>query len=285
MIASSEGSRAWLPTGFTVVRIEALTRTDGVAVRNGRGWVFRDADMLTDEAVRTMAAEAAATARWLANLDHAVAPSEYLGPVLFETAAATELFRQLVAPEIAGTPPLQVDPNSYEVDSRPTARIGRRLLPSGWSIVDDPTTPGQAASYSHDFEGVPAMPVEVVIDGVVRDVLMSRVPRKTITASTGHGRSLGSGRREALPAVVSVTPPREFSQRKLRKKALRLARQAGLDHVLVVRRLEPPAVTEQFQMAMTGEGPLAGLTPPYEAVISLRRRPRSPSAKSWLCRC
>ena len=30
---------------------------------------------------------------------------DYLGPVIFEAAASAELFRQLLPPEISGTPP------------------------------------------------------------------------------------------------------------------------------------------------------------------------------------
>ena len=34
---------------------------------------------------------------------------------------------------------------------------------------------------------------------------------------------------------------------------------------MVVRRLTPPGLSEDFQMAFTGDGPLPGLTPPTEA--------------------
>jgi hypothetical protein len=132
-------------------------------------------------------------------------------------------------------------------------------------VVDDPTSnPDTAGHYTHDFDAVEAQRTEVVQDGVLKDVLMSRIPRAHRQASTGHGRSLGADRREAMPAQVTITPRRGKSHRALRRSALQYARSTGLPYVLVVRRLTPPAISEDFQFAVTGDGPLAGLTSPTE---------------------
>ncbi len=267
LIVSSEGTRAWLPTGFAVVRIEAITRgEDGARLRNARWWVARDAASLPP--FEEMAAEVDAMGAWLSALSTAPVEEDYLGPVLFEEPASIELFRQLVVAEIAGTPPPEEAPDLFGGNETgpPTARIGRRLLPEGWTVVDDPTSlPGAGGYYTHDMEGVPAQAVPAVQDGVVRELLMSRVPRKELNGSTGHGRSLGNERREGMPAIVRVTPDRPRSVRKLRKRAIQLAVKTGLPYVLVVRRVEPPALAEDFQVAFSGEGPLPGLTRPLEA--------------------
>lgn len=267
-IASSEGTRAWLPTGFTVLLVEAIARApDGARLRNCRWWVSRDAAGLPAQA--ELQAEVAEMARWLLDSRGAPVEDDYLGPVLFEEPAAIELFRQLLLSELSGTPPAESAPDPYNEgasDGPPAARLGRRLLPDGWSAVDDPAAyPGEAGAYTHDFEGVAAERVELVRDGVVRDLLMSRVPRLDRAGSNGHGRSLGTDRRVGLPGVLKVEPERERSQRRLRKKALALAREAGLPYVIVVRRLEPLALAEDFHIAFTGEGPLPGLTRPLEA--------------------
>ena len=267
MLVTTEGTRAWVPTGFSVVRIEAITRAeDGAKLRNTRSWVARTpAELPTfDE----MKAEVEDMTAWVDGLRDAPIEDDYLGPVLFEDAAAVELFRQLVVPEIVGTPPPEraPDPFSDNASTPPSARLGRRLLPEGWSIVDDPgADPAAAGAYTHDFQGVAGQRVEVVQDGVVRDLLMSRVPREGFSGSTGHGRALGADRRTAIPSVLSITPRRGKSDKKLRRKALQLARQAGLDYVLVIRRVEPPALSDDFHIAFSGEGPLPGLTRPAEA--------------------
>ncbi len=268
LIVSTEGLRAGLPTGFTVVRAEAILRTeDGSRLQNARSWVARTADQLPS--LDEMSAEVDEMASWLAALEDAPVEENYLGPVLFEQTAAVELFRQLLAPELCGSPPPEEapDPYSEQQSAPPRARIGRRLLPEGWMVIDDaPSWPQEAGSYSYDFDGIPPRAVTLVDNGVVRDVLMSRIPREGLGASTGHGRSLGADRRQALPAVVQVTPRRSRSDTRLRRRALNLAEQAGLPYVLVIRRLQPPALAEGFDIAFTGDAPLAGLTAPMEAL-------------------
>lgn len=261
LVLTSEGTRVWRATGYTVVRVEATTRMDdGTEQRDSRSWIVRrPADLPPEEemlaAVREMGA-------WLGRLPAAPREDDYLGPVLFEGPAAQEVFSQLLAPELLGTPPEMSDGSPRNV---PVARLGRRLLPEGWAVVDDPTRQGPLGAYASDQEAVPPRRVELVRDGVLQDVLMSRVPSKERSQSTGHGRALGNDRRAAMPAVVTVTAPRLVGDARMRRQALRLAAQTGRDYVLVVRRLEPPVLSGDFDIALTGEGPLPGLTQPYEA--------------------
>lgn len=267
VVCSSEGTRAWMPTGFMVLRVEAVTRaTDGARLRDSRSWVAKNIDELPP--IEDMMAEVDEMGAWLLRLRDAPVEENYLGPVLLETPAAVELFRQVLLPEISGTPPAMEAPDGYQPQSRPkpTARLGRRLLPQGWSVVDDPTTdPKLAGAYAYDFEGVPAQSVTLVEDGIARDLLMSRVPRTDVPRTNGHGRALGIDRREGMAGVVTVSPKKTRTPKRLQKKAQVLARQAGRDYVLVVKRLEPPALAEDFRVAFSGEGPLPGITRPLEA--------------------
>jgi len=269
VLITSEGTRAWIPTGFSVVRVEGVVRTpDGRRLRDCRWWVARTPEELPP--LDEMVAEVEQMAATLEAAINAPIEQDYLGPVLFEAPAAVELFRQLLLPEVSGSPPVEMAPDPYApADSRPapTARVGRRLLPEGWTVVDDPTrAEGTAGAYTRDFEGVEASRVSLVENGVLKDILMSRVPRSNTHGSTGHGRGLGPDPREAMPGAITVSPARSMSDNKLRKRALNLARQADLDYVLVVKRIEPPALAEDFEVAFTGDGPLAGLTRPLEVV-------------------
>jgi len=266
---SSEGMRLYRTTGYALVRVEAVMRMeDGSRLRDGRWWVARTAAELPDLA--QMEAEVREMCDWLVALQDAPVLEDYIGPVLFEAPAAVELYRQLAAPEMVGTPPLKQTMAFGDFSagaSRGRARIGRRLMPEGWTITDDPTVPGTAGSYTYDHDGVRASAVGVVEDGVVLNLLTSRIPAGLNQPSTGHARALGADRREAMPAVVSVTPKRTRSERRMRRKALRLSSQTINDGVLVIRRLEPPSMTEDFDIFFTGEGPPPGLTPPYEAYM------------------
>ncbi len=264
----SAGTRAWMATGNVVVRVEAVVRRpDGAEVRDARWWVGRDATSLPD--ADTMVAETRNMAQALLAAAATPSPEPWLGPVLFEGAAAAELFSQLLAPELVGTRPEESSESSlFKSGSAPLARVGRRLLPEGWRVWDDPSTrTGAAGEYEVDHEAVTPRRVDLVVDGVVRDVLMSRIPGKERTASTGHGRALGSDRRGALPGYVRVAPKQVISAKALRTRALGLARSVGHDRVLVIRRLMPPALQQQLEVAVQGEGPMAGLTMPYEACL------------------
>lgn len=263
-VLTTEGTDLRMPTGYTVLRVEGTARlADGSEVTDARSWVVRSlADLPPEEA---LLAEVRALGEWLTGLHAAPVEEDYLGPVLFEGPAAVELFRQLLAAEISGTPPVEEEGGMFASNRPPTARLGRRLLPAGWSVVDDPTAESGLGAYAYDHEGVAPRRVELLRDGVVRDLLMSRIPRKDLSGSTGHARALGGDRRAAMPAHVTVTPDRTVSERKLRRAALRLAAQTGRDYVLVVRRLLPTELVQSLDIGISGEGPLPGLTPPYEA--------------------
>lgn len=265
LVLTSEGTRQWRPTGYTVVRVEGTVRLpDGSELTDSRSWVARTPAELPPE--EEMVAEVHALGEILQALPTAPVESDYLGPVLFEGLAATELFSQLLAAEIVGTPPpLEDDASMLRAPGTPTARLGRRLLPTGWSVVDDARPqPGAMGTYAYDFEGVAPRPVELVKDGVLRDMLMSRIPNKDLAASTGHGRSLGNDRRAAMPANVRVTPDREVSARRLEKLGTHLAADTGRPYFLVVRALQPPALQGSTDISFSGEDPLPGLTTPYE---------------------
>jgi len=268
MLVSSEGAQTWAPTGFTVVRVEAVARADdGARLRDTRSWVAATPAGLPSQ--EAMLAQVDDMMSWLDGLKQAPIEEDYLGPVLFEEPAAVEMFRQLLAPELSGTPAPEHPPEGLDDGEEvPTARIGRRLLPQRWSVVDDPLAADEAhepGGYQVDFEGVAAQRVEAVEDGVVRQVLMSRVPRQGIEGSNGHGRSLGADRREGVVAAVTVRPAHPRGERRLERKGLALAKDTVQPYLLVVRRLEPPALAEDFHVAFSGDAPLPGLTRPSEA--------------------
>jgi hypothetical protein len=80
--------------------------------------------------------------------------------------------------------------------------------------------------------------VTLVTDGIVRDLLMSRIPRKDLGGSNGHARGSPGQRLGGRAAMTVITPDRARSRQQLRKQALQMARSYGLDHVIVVRRIE-----------------------------------------------
>lgn len=264
LTVSSEGVRAQRGTGFAVLRVAATARLpDGAVLEDNRSWLARRVAELPP--VEALVAEATAMGEALSARVTAPLEDDYLGPVLFEAEAAVELFSQLLAAELCGTPPALEDDESLLKEHRaPAARLGRRLLPEGWDVVDDASGEVGLGSYHLDMEAVPPRRVELVRDGVLVDMLMSRTPNLSRQLSTGHARSLGTERRVAVPAVVTVTPPRLVRMEALVKQALRLAAQTGREYALVVRHVNPVALHERLDVTLTGEEAPAGLTDPLE---------------------
>lgn len=241
-LVNSEGTRVVDGGTMLVIRAIAEARADdGALVKDGCSWMSRgerpSADGL-ERVVREMLERLDATAA-------AEEIDEYLGPVLFEDQAAAELFRQLLVPQVMGTPPEETD-GAWDTGGGglPLARLGRRVLPSSFDVWDDPAAAPHDAlgAYTLDAEGVRAQRVDLVDAGVVKSLLMSRTPRDDIERSNGHGRGGISTRTVGMPGAMTVEGHGGQSRARLIKQAHRMARQSGLDHVLLVRALDDPAL-------------------------------------------
>ncbi len=237
-LATSEGTRLVQPEGWVAIFAQAnLLRPDGVRITDQRQWLVHTMDDLPSEGsifdeIEAMAASLEARAS--AGIVH-----DYEGPVVFEGRAAAELFRYLAPQELCGTPPYPNAHQSYRQLIQGGPRLGRRLLPECWSVVDDPTDEISAlpGGYAHDREGVPAERVELVRDGYVRDLLMSRVPRHDLARSNGHARGAVQGAWEARLSQWEVHPDRNLGDRAFERQVTRTIKRAGLERILVVRSL------------------------------------------------
>lgn len=267
-LVNSEGTRVVDGGSMMVVRAIAEARADdGALVKDGCSWMTRGEHPPMDELE-------AAVHGMLDRLDATVAAEEideYLGPVVFEDQAAAELFRQLLVPQLMGTPAEETD-GAWDMGGGglPLARLGRRVLPAGFDVWDDPAgAPHDAVgAYTLDAEGVRAQRVDLVDAGVVQSLLMSRTPRDDIERSNGHGRGGISTRTVGMPGAMTVEGHGGLSRQRLLKQAHRMARQSGLDHVLLVRALDDPALRTASTVRRIRFGDDSGLalTDPLQVV-------------------
>jgi|GEM_PF-981210 len=255
--------------GRSMVSFQALKRLeDGTSLETASAWHASTLEQLPSG--EEIALEIEGLLDTLDARSEASVLSEYVGPVLFEDQAALELFRQLLHPPILGTPPSEEPFRGRKAADMPraTGRLGRRLLPAGWTVVDvTPDHPDRMGHYLYDDDGISPQRVVLVEDGYVRRLLRSRIPDLDQAPSTGHGRTIGVGRRSATPGVVEVQPHRAVSSRKLERLAVKEGSRAGKAGVLVIRRLEPFSLADDFRLFFTGSGAPAGLTQPQDAVI------------------
>jgi predicted Zn-dependent protease len=244
-IVDSEGTRVHTPVEETSVRVMLQVRADdGSLLTDHRLFTSRGVDDLPDDQ-ELLAAVRRLREGLLAAAKAPVWAEEYVGPVVFEDAAATDLYRYLLVSQLEGTP-AEIPFDSFFGDlgsSQDPVRVGRRVLPMGWTVVDDPTSvPSHPGSYEYDQEGTKTRELKLVEDGIVRTLAMSRVPRRGLTETNGHGRGMVGDRVSGRLSLYTVTPDRSVSDVKLTKTAARVARSYDRDWWVVVRRLQEPAV-------------------------------------------
>ncbi len=246
---------------------------DGMLVADRRMWTVREMSRLPSQAEMQRSASQMA-AELLVAAASPMAEDEYVGPVVFRGQAAADLFRHLLIPQLEGTPPVvPFDTVIGEMgqgllpDSSGHARLGRRVLPPGWEVVDDPQhNLGHPASFNFDAEGTPAQEVDLATDGIVRTLLMGRIPRKGVAGTNGHARGRPGERLHGRASMTTIRGPagEERSSDFLVKKGLELARSYGHDHVLVIDRLIDPSMIPG-EVSTGDEGSGLGLPPPVIA--------------------
>lgn len=241
----SEGSRGRHAVGEVVVQAYAEVQLpDGLLVTDQRLWTASSlADLPPPAALERASAEMGSALAALT--DAAPLSEEVVGPVIFEGDAALALIRGLLVRQLEGTPPEATFDSWFgELGAAGGGvRVGRRVLPPGWSAIDDPSA-DRGAPWSHgvDLEGTPAHPVALVEDGIARRLLLSRVPRVGQSESTGSAREGFGERAVARAARLEVRAPRAVSSERLVREGLALAADYGRDWILIVRRLEEPAL-------------------------------------------
>ena len=182
---------------------------------------------------------------------------EYRGPVLFSNDAATDMFFDLIVPNVLGRRP---------APGRPARTVGAvasswkaRVLPDFISVVDDPTEDtfaghGLGGSYKVDDEGVPAAPVTVVNKGTLVNYLIGRVPIRDFPVSNGHGRASGSGNTAPAPGNLFFRPTKTSTREDLKKQLLDECRTRGLKYGYFVDTLGPRLAPRMLYRVWTNDG-------------------------------
>jgi predicted Zn-dependent protease len=129
-----------------------------------------------------------------------------------------------------------------------TSRVGSRVLPNSVTLVDDPTLKqynGQPllGSYDVDDEGVSAEKVDIVHNGMLKGLLMSRRPGPDFEESNGHARSGMLSDPEPLPSNLILTSSEAQKPDDLRKKFLTACKDDGHEWCLEVKSMDNPALT------------------------------------------
>lgn len=169
-----------------VIAIGWRLTKDGSRIHAYRAFHGRQGDALPNEKQMEDAIE------WIANDLEAQARAEpmepYAGPALLSGIAAGLLFHEAIGHRLEGERLL-----SRSEGHTFSGKVGRRILPDGVDLVDDPTVKraGGVPLFGHykvDDEGVPAQRVQLVENGVLKTFLLSRSCVPGFSRSNGHGR-------------------------------------------------------------------------------------------------
>jgi TldD protein len=216
--------------GFAVymLRFEAATQADdGMKLERSPYYVAANAEEMP--AAKQILAD---TAKMLATLralrEAPVVEEDYRGPVLFSADAASDIFNGMIGANVLGNRPKPGD--SARTTGDFAADYQSPVLPSFLSVVDDPTRKtfqGKTlvGSYDYDDEGVPAVKVPVIQDGVLTNYLIGREPIRGFPASNGHGRSAPGQPPSPTIGNVMIEVKQPLSPEALKQKLMETCRE------------------------------------------------------------
>lgn len=180
----------------------------------------------------------------LRNLRIAQPPDDvYIGPVMFEGQAASEIFRRLLIPRLlAIRVPMTDNPRSDSMRPRNPFldKIGARVISAKIDVINDPTLDTFEGNpllghYEVDRQGVPAERTQLIDGGRLKTLLRTRSPVDDFTRSTGSSRSGGG----AIPGNVFLFPEdgEGLSDEEMQEEMEFLMQDYGVEYGIVVRRL------------------------------------------------
>ena len=202
--------------------------------------------------VKTMAAR-------LQKMRSAPMVDRYNGPVLFEGMAAGEIFAQQFAGGLLSTRTPISDDSRFETFFNQLMgqmagtsfldKIGGRVLPDFLSVTDDPLQSEYKGvkllgSSNVDDDGVLTRSTPLVQKGILKTLLATRTPVRSVLHSTGSRRGWG-----AAPSNLFLNADRSVPAKTLRDDLLQRVRDRGLPYGIVVRRVGGGAAASFMRMA------------------------------------
>ena len=247
-LANSEGTEVRTGGDTLMVRVRAVGQAaDGMYVRDATAIHSRDFAHAAGEAV--LAGEARRVAENVAALSLAPAGDTYNGPVLFEGAAAAQLFAELLGRNLVLTRKPVTEPgrpNTAPV-SELEGRQGARILPEWMDVVDDPTQKEwrgrrMFGGYEVDLEGVVPKPLTLVEKGILKTFLLTRQPVAGFAASNGRAQLPGAfGANRAAISNLFVSATQSAPVKDLEKQLIQICQSRNQPYGILVRKLDFPS--------------------------------------------
>lgn len=248
---NSEGTKSIEPSRASQLVITATTQAeDGMPVGNLLTYTAADPEELPD--LKSLETDVNKMLDDLSLTCAAPVAEDYIGPVLFVGQAAGELFSQgiddfLLAKRI----PVVDNPQLGSVLALSMGnpflnQIDRRVASKFLSVKAAPTLAeykGRSllGAYQADEEGVTSRDVLLIENGMLKELLTTRVPVKGFAQSNGHSRGGAPA-----PGVIHVTSSNALSTEQIKQELINILTEEGLSYGYMVKGLIPPAVETEM---------------------------------------
>ena len=248
-LVNSEGTEVRTPESVAVLRARALAQSaDGMSLRDAVAFHAVDAAHLPADA--ELVRGISSMAENVVALSKAPKGEDYSGPVLFEGIAGAQVFAEVLGRNLSLTRRPVSDGGrggGGAQNSELEGRMGARVLPDTFDVVDDPTQKEWRGrplfgSYPVDREGVLAKPLRLIEKGVLKSYLLTRQPVRGYEGSNGHARlpgGFGSNTAGIGNLFVSTSEPVPVAE--LKKKLIELCRTRNKPYGVIVRKMDFPS--------------------------------------------
>jgi predicted Zn-dependent protease len=250
-LVNTEGTEVRAPETVTVVRARATAQApDGMGLADGVSFQALGASGMPSDT--EMMKGITAMAQNIAALQAAPMGEDYTGPVVFEGQASAQILAELLGRNLAPVRrPLGGAGGrgaAAAATSELEGRIGARVLPDSFDVVDDPTQKEWRGrplfgSYDVDREGVKPQPLHLIEKGVLKGFLMTREPVKGFEGSNGRARlPAGAGNSGAAISNLFVSSSDTVPAGDLKKKLIETIQQRSKPYGILIRKMDFPSV-------------------------------------------
>ncbi len=248
-LVNSEGTEVRVPDRTAYLRARGSAQApDGMTVRDAVVFQAMEAAGLPGEAEMRRGIES--MAQNIVALAHAPVGEDYSGPILFEGSAGPQVFAEMLSTNLGlSRKPVgetrgrasAVDTSEFEV------RIGARVLPESFDVVDDHTQKQWQGkplfgSFEVDREGVEPRPLHLIEKGILKGYLLTRQPVRGYEGSNGRARLPGSfGANTPAISNLFVRSAETTPAAELKAKLLELINARGKPYGIIVRKMDFPS--------------------------------------------
>ena len=252
-VVNSEGTEVQVQENVAFLRASVTAQSaDGMTLHDAVTFHALDVGHLPSEEEMTRGLTKMADN--LVALARAPKGEDYNGPVLFEGDASPQIFAELLARNLALSRTPAGARGGAGQSSEFEGRMGSRILPDTFDVVDDPTQKewrGKAlfGSYQVDREGVIPKPLHLVEKGALKGYLLTRQPVRGFEGSNGRARLPGFQANTADISNLFIGSSETLPAADMKKKLIELIQARNKPYGIIVRKMDFPSTATRGELA------------------------------------